>query len=138
MQVHRKVWSVLPFADGERLVTSKLTPEAFQETVTTWPYQAELDWVVVSPDGEFAATCCTWLDEKNGVIELEPVGTAPAYRHLGLGSAVCLAAMNAAQAVGAQDAIVYARGDSAYPVPRILYANLGFAGYGRTRTYVWE
>lgn len=135
VQVHRRAWSVLPFADGERHVTSKLTPDAFRDTITTWPYRADLDWVVVSPDGEFVATCCTWLDEKNGVIELEPVGTDPEYRHLGLGSAVCLAAMNAARAVGAREAVVYSRGDKAYPVPRRLYARLGFVGYGRTRTY---
>lgn len=135
VQVHRRAWSILPFSDGERHVTSKLTPDAFQDTIATWPYRADLDWVVVSPDGEFVATCCTWLDETNGVIELEPVGTDPAYRRWGLGSAVCLAAMGAARAVGAREAIVYARGDEAYPLPRHLYAKLGFVRYGRTRTY---
>ncbi|MFC7328885.1 hypothetical protein [Marinactinospora rubrisoli] len=38
-------------------------------------------------------------------------------------------------AVGAERAIVYARGDDAYPVPRRLYASMGFSVRPRSHTY---
>jgi GNAT superfamily N-acetyltransferase len=136
VRVHRRAWSVLPFAEGDREATSGLTSEEFRDIISTWPYRADLDWVVEGPDGEFAVSCCAWLDDTSRVVELEPVGTDPKFRGLGLGSAVCLAALRAARASGAREAIVYARGDDAYPVPKHLYAELGFVPYARSRAYV--
>jgi hypothetical protein len=84
VRVHRRAWSLLPFAAGDREATSGLTLAAFRGIISTWPYRADLDWVVEGPDGEFAASCCAWLDDTNGVVELESVGTDPRFRGLGL------------------------------------------------------
>lgn len=36
---------------------------------------------------------------------------------------------------GGRRAVVYARGDDDYPVPRRLYGSMGFTAYTRTHTY---
>jgi hypothetical protein len=54
---------------------------------------------------------------------------------MGLARALCLHALHALRAAGGAQAIVYPRGDAAYPVPGSLYASLGFGSYARTRTY---
>ncbi|SDD11394.1 Ribosomal protein S18 acetylase RimI [Actinokineospora iranica] len=122
--VHQAAWN-----------STRVTPESYRAVMTTWPYRADLDWVIESPDGDFAANCLIWLDPANRVGLIEPVGTAPAHRRRGLSRAVCLAALHALKAAGATQAIVYPRGDAAYPVPRVLYRGLGFRPYARTRTY---
>lgn len=138
-QAHALAWSLLPFReDGVEknvAVTSKVTPTRYQAVKEAWPWREDLDWIILAPDGTPAACCIMWYDEANGVGELEPVGTHPDYRRMGLGEAVCLSAMHAAKAAGATKAIVYPRGDDAYPVPGKLYSRLGFAPYGKTLTY---
>jgi hypothetical protein len=37
---------------------------------------------------------------------------------------------------GGHRAIVYSRGDAAYPIPKRLYGSSGFTAYTRTHTYV--
>lgn len=138
-QAHALAWSLLPFekdgAPDEREMKSKVTAKTHGAVMNAWPYRRELDWIVLGPDGTPAACCIIWLDEVNNVAELEPVGTHPQYRELGLGSAICLAAMRAAREAGASRAIVYPRGDAAYPVPQKLYRSLGFESYGRSVMY---
>ncbi len=51
-------------------------------------YQEELDIIAVAPDGEFAAFCTARIDPVSKIAELEPVGTHPDHRKLGLGKAV--------------------------------------------------
>jgi hypothetical protein len=43
--------------------------------------------------------------------------------------------MHALRGCGARNAIVYARGDNAYPIPARMYQSLGFEAYARTWTY---
>lgn len=138
-RAHTDAWSLLPFYDGAMSkplpATSKVSGDSYRQLARTWPWRPELDWVIEAPDGRLVACCIIWLDEKNKVAELEPVGTHPDFRRRGLGQAVCLAAMNAARDMGAETAIVYPRGDDIYPVPMKTYLGIGFAPYGRTRTY---
>jgi len=47
-------------------------------------YKKEQDIVVRAPDGEFASFALIWFDEPNRLATLEPVGTQPEYRRLGL------------------------------------------------------
>jgi len=101
----------------------------------TWPYRPDLDVVVESPDGSFAAFCLAWFDPYLRVGELEPVGTRPGQRRRGLASAASLSALRALRAAGARGVVVHARGDPAYPVPALLYGRLGFARVGRTATW---
>ena len=107
---------------------SRVTPQSYANVVATAPYRRDLDWVAVAPDGRLAAFALAWLDERNGVAELEPVGTHPDFRRLGLARAVCAAALGAARAAGANTGLVYAVTGN----PSVnLYRSLGFRSVAR-------
>jgi GNAT superfamily N-acetyltransferase len=139
--VHRAAWH--PRRIGELFVPpvnlgdadSEMTTERYRAVMGAWPYRCDLDQVVEAPDGTLVAFALGWLDEVNRVGELEPVGTDPRYVRLGLGSAASLACLHALRDAGASRAVVYPRGDSAYPVARQLYSGLGFQPVARTVTY---
>lgn len=135
VDVHRRAWSLLPFAAGLLESRSRLTSDGYRQMMSTWPYRGELDCVVEAADGALVACACGWLDERNGVVELEPVGTVAEYRGRGLAGAACLGVLRAARELGARTGLVYARGDSAYPAPLRAYSKLGFVPYARTRTF---
>jgi ribosomal protein S18 acetylase RimI-like enzyme len=116
--VHRAAWH-----------PSRVTEESHRAVMAAHPYRRELDCVVEAPDGTFASYCLAWLDEENRVGELEPVGTDPRFRRRGLAAAVCTYALLQLRAHGAETAIVYPRGDPAYPVPLRLYESIGFRAY---------
>jgi len=122
--VHQAAWN-----------STKVTRESYGTLMTVWPYRTGLDWVVEAPDGRFASNCLIWYDDVHRVGLIEPVGTDPEFRRLGLARAVCLAALHALAEEGGERAIVCPRGDAAYPVPQELYRGMGFRPYGRTRTY---
>lgn len=48
-------------------------------------YRPELDVFLIAPDGEPASFASMWYDEKNRMAMLEPMGTLPQYRRMGLG-----------------------------------------------------
>lgn len=102
---------------------SRVTVPAYRRLRTLPPYRSDLDLVVEAPDGSFAAYALVWLDEENGVGELEPVGTHPAHQRLGLGKAVCLEACRRLRELGADTAVVYSL--SGYHAGH-LYASAGF------------
>jgi ribosomal protein S18 acetylase RimI-like enzyme len=102
---------------------SKVTAPAYSALRELPPYRADLDLVVEAPDGSFAAYALVWLDDENGIGELEPVGTHPDHQRLGLGKAVCLEACRRLRALGADTAVVYSL--AGYHAGR-LYAAAGF------------
>ena len=72
-----------------------------------WMQQApdhhkEYDVVVVAPDGEFASFCLIWFDEANQIASLEPVGTQPEYRRLGLAREAVFEAIRRVKKKGAK------------------------------------
>jgi len=97
-------------------------------------YRPELDVVVVAPGGGFAAMALGWFDPDNLVGELEPVGTAPDYRRLGLARAASLEALRRLRAAGARSAVIYALPANAGSVE--LYASLGFREVDRNIGFV--
>jgi GNAT superfamily N-acetyltransferase len=119
---HRAAWG------GE---VSRFTDDAYGIVRGTWPYRADLDCLAVAPDGTVACTLIAWLDERNRVGELEPVGTAPAHRRLGLASALCLFALHRLRGLGAETGLVGSRGDAAYPIPTLVYEGIGFREIAR-------
>jgi ribosomal protein S18 acetylase RimI-like enzyme len=102
---------------------SKVTVPGYRVLQELPPYRADLDVVVEAPDGSFAAYALVWLDEENGIGELEPVGTHPAHQRLGLGKAVCLEACRRLRDLGADTAVVYSL--AGYHAGRV-YAAAGF------------
>jgi GNAT superfamily N-acetyltransferase len=115
---------------------SRITEDSYRAVMAAWPYRADLDWMVEAPDGAAAANCLIWLDEHNRVGLLEPVGTDPRFRRMGIGRAVCLAAMHAARAAGAIETVVYPIAGGGHDGAIPLYASLGFTPYARGRTYI--
>jgi ribosomal protein S18 acetylase RimI-like enzyme len=107
---------------------SRVVPESYRRVMRAWPYRAELDQVAVAPDGSFASFCLCWLDEDNRVGNLEPVGTHPDHRRLGLARAVCLAGLRSLRATGADTALVHSVGGSDATK---LYESVGFTSRSR-------
>ncbi|WP_148614345.1 GNAT family N-acetyltransferase [Nocardioides rubriscoriae] len=118
--------------------SSQVTTAAYDALMATPPYRADLDRVAIAADGSWVASCLVWLDDATGVALVEPVGCAPEHQRRGLASAVSLAALAAARAAGATQALVCPRGDQDHPVPAVLYRGLGFEPGERTVTLVRE
>jgi ribosomal protein S18 acetylase RimI-like enzyme len=110
---------------------STTTEEKYSRLTETWPYRADLDVVVEAPNGRFAAFCLAWLDDANGVGELEPVGTRPELRRRGLARAACLEALSALRELGADTAVVYALGGVEDDRALSLYRSVGFEPHSR-------
>jgi ribosomal protein S18 acetylase RimI-like enzyme len=110
--------------------------DSYRQVMRSWPYRADLDWLVEAPNGTPVAFCLGWLDEHNRVAALEPVGTDPGHRRRGLAGAATLAALRTARLLGAEHARVCARGDDGYPSARATYESLGFQRYARNVSFV--
>lgn len=65
-------------------------------------YRKEQDIVVVSPEGEFAAFCLIWYDQRNRLASLEPVGTQPGFRRMGLAREAVFEAIRRVKTLGAK------------------------------------
>ncbi len=113
--------------------TERLTEAAWSRVMATPYYRPELDVVAVAPDGALAAFALGWLDPRNEVGVLEPVGTAPSHRRLGLARAVCQEAVRRMQLAGARSALVCPYEGA--PDTVTLYASLGFATIDRNEGY---
>ena len=62
--------------------------ESFRIMQQAPDYRADLDLVILAPNGEQAAFTTIWVDEANGYGNFEPVGTVVDYQGLGLGRAL--------------------------------------------------
>jgi GNAT superfamily N-acetyltransferase len=122
--LHREVWG-----------SDSLTTAAYASMTRRWPYDARFDQVAQAPDGRLVAYVHGWLAPGGATGELEPVGTLEPYRRQGLSRAVALSVIHAFRDAGASSALVYARGDDGYPVPRQVYASLDFRPHTRIRRY---
>jgi len=108
---------------------SRVTTSSYTNVMAAWPYRPDVDCVVEAPNGSLAAFALAWLDAENRVGELEPVGTHPDHRRLGLASAVCLFALRRLREEGAERAIVYSWADAP---AKTLYESLGFREHARS------
>jgi predicted N-acetyltransferase YhbS len=114
---------------------SRFRDDIYEFVRATPPYRADLDCVVVAPDGSVAAYTLAWLDELNGVGQFEPVGTHADHQRRGLGRAVNLFALHRLRDEGATLGLVECRGDAAHPVPAKLYESVGFREISRLLAY---
>ncbi|NHK32501.1 MAG: GNAT family N-acetyltransferase [Asgard group archaeon] len=69
---------------------NKMTEKLFNNYTKTSFYNPELDILAVAPDEGFAAFCTIRFDPISRIAEIEPVGTHPNHRRLGLGKAVII------------------------------------------------
>lgn len=114
-EVHRLAW------DGSTRSSADVAA-----TMQTWPYKPEFDFVAIAGDGSPASSALFWFDPQYSYTEIEPVGTVPAHRGAGVGSALLKFGLRRLQDAGAATAVVGARADPDYPVPRRLYRSVGF------------
>jgi ribosomal protein S18 acetylase RimI-like enzyme len=87
--------------------TKNMTEPWRARTLQHSAYRPDLDLVVIAPDGRLAAFCIAWLDHDSSgksLGRIEPLGTHPDFRKLGLGRAALHEAMRRLRALGA-DAI---------------------------------
>lgn len=104
-------------------------PLAFERMTQAPDYRPELDMAVYSEEAqEIVAFCTVWLDSHNNHAILEPVGTHPGYRRLGLGRAVIGEGLSRAGQSGATKAYVGSHMD--------FYKALGFQPV--FVSHVWE
>jgi GNAT superfamily N-acetyltransferase len=99
-------------------------------------YRRDLDLVAVAPGGALAAFCTVWFDDVARAGAFEPVGTAPAYRRLGLGRAVMSEGLRRLQRLGATQAAV----GSYSPEAHALYSAVGFTEYDLSEPWLkqWD
>jgi mycothiol synthase len=97
-------------------------------------YPPDLDLVVVTPNGQFAAFCICWLEDVNKVGLFEPVGTHPDWQGQGLGKAVLCEGLRRMKERGMTTANVCVEHDNR--AARRLYESVGFDVVRKIHTYV--
>jgi len=110
------------------------TAEHYRRYMQAPGYAPEREYVVVAPDGSFAAFTVTWHDALSRIGLLEPVGTHAGHRRLGLGRAVVLYALQQMKAAGMTVATV--ANSNHNEASRALYAARGFTPWYRFDDYV--
>ncbi len=104
------------------------SPSAYNLIKKAPDYRSDLDLYVISESGEVASFCTMWFDETNKIGILEPVGTNPNYRKMGLGRAVIGEALRRIALEGATKAYVGSAQD--------FYTSIGFQK--EYKYNVWE
>ncbi len=74
---------------------------AYRELQKAPDYRKEHDLFVVAPDGTYASCCIVWHDPVNRIGHLEPLGTHPDYRRMGLATQIQFEGMRRLKALGA-------------------------------------
>jgi ribosomal protein S18 acetylase RimI-like enzyme len=77
---------------------------AYEELMRAPDYRPEQDLFIKAPDNTYAACCIIWLDGVNRIGHMEPVGTHPDYRGLGLGRAIVYEALRRMKMLGIRTA----------------------------------
>lgn len=100
----------------------KLDENWFRGKSSAPSYSADLDLLVLAPDGQLAAHSLVWLYPHNQSAEIDPIGTHPEFRRLGLARALVLESFRRMRACGMQTA--YIASETQDPVVSYLYASL--------------
>ena len=80
VDLHRDAWS----ARGP----SPYNPAAHAAVVAMPDFDRHLVPIAIAPDGTLAAYCIGWFDPRTRTVEIEPLGTRPAFRRRGLARAI--------------------------------------------------
>jgi ribosomal protein S18 acetylase RimI-like enzyme len=78
----------------------------YEELQKAPDYRKDLDLCIVAPNGEIASFCIVWYDAFNRVGALEPVGTLPNHRRMGLAREVIYEGLRRVSAMGAERVVV--------------------------------
>ena len=97
-------------------------------------YHEDLDLVAVAPDGSIASFCTFRVDPPSGITELEPMGTHPDYRGLGLAKALLCEGFRRLRKYN--PTLLYIGGAADSPAANRLYESTGF--YEENTYHYWS
>lgn len=103
-------------------------PIAFHSMTKTPDYRSDLDLHVRDADGRIVAFATMWYDARNRIGILEPVGTVPQYRRMGLGRACVAQSANQVREEGGTE--IHVGSDQPF------YVRLGFEP--RDKYGIWQ
>ena len=87
-------------------------------------YRQDLDLVAVAEDGTFASFCTFRVDPASGITNLEPMGTHPDYRQLGLAKALISEGLK--RTMKYDPTLFYIGGATDTPAANRLYDSVGY------------
>ena len=96
-------------------------------------YKQDLDLVAIAPDGTFASFCTFRMDPISKITNLEPVGTHPNYRKLGLAKALIFEGLR--RAIRYSPTLLYVGGANT-PAANRLYDSVGYTE--KLAEYCWS
>lgn len=114
------------YIDRKEVVERSIAAQ--KEIMNMKDYRPELDIQVVDKKGEVVAFSCMWYDDENKIGILEPVGTHPEHRKLGLAKAAIYHGENLISEMGATH--VYVGSDQQF------YKSIGF--YETETDYIYK
>jgi ribosomal protein S18 acetylase RimI-like enzyme len=97
-------------------------------------YREDLDIIAVDPEDSFTAFCTVRMDPLSKIAELEPVGTHPDYRKLGLGKAVICEGLKRLEKYKPSAMVIIGAAPS--EGARRLYESVGFVNEGTLHRWV--
>ena len=104
------------------------------DAVTAMPdFRYDLVPIVRAADGTLAAYCMSWWDERSASVEIEPLGTNPDYRRMGLARAIVREVARRAWVLRARYVMVW--GGSTNPEAKALYLSAGMRSRRTLRDY---
>lgn len=125
VEMHRDAWST----KGPSTYRREL-----HDAVTAMPdFRRDMVPIVGAPDGTLAAYCIGWLDPRTQSVEIEPLGTRPRFRRLGLARAVVAEVIRRGYANGTKLVLVW--GAHANTAAEQLYRTSGMKSTRTLREY---
>jgi ribosomal protein S18 acetylase RimI-like enzyme len=125
VELHRAAWSTRRPSDYDARMHA---------SVTSMPdFERKLVPIIAAPDGTLAAYCIAWFDPRSQTVEIEPLGTHPDYRRLGLGRAIVEEVKRRSAAHGARSVMVW--GAHNYEVAIHMYESAGLRSRRVLRDY---
>jgi len=97
-------------------------------------YKEDLDLVAVAPDGMFASICTFRIDPFGKMATVEPMGTHPNYRKLGLGKILIYEGLR--RAMKYDPTLFYIDSAANNPAANKFYDSVGFTG--DVAEYYWR
>jgi mycothiol synthase len=113
---------------------NSMTKERLRLYATASFYNKDLDLVAVNRHGDFAAFCTVRIDPVSRMAELEPVGTHPKYRKLGLAKSVICEGLRRVQKYHPSSMCIL--GAAASEAANRLYESAGFTE--STEVHLWR
>ncbi|MFX1537241.1 MAG: GNAT family N-acetyltransferase [Promethearchaeota archaeon] len=123
-------------AEGVRLIFGHgdwFTAEIIEGIINRSFYKQDLDLVVVAPDGAIAAFCTFRIDPVSRITQLEPMGTHPKFRRLGLAKALLSEGLKRLEKYN--PTLLYIGGAADNPAAMRLYESVGFTK--KLTLYFW-